>query len=390
MSPIRHRTILLSLAAGNFAVSLSAFVVIGILPFMSRDLDIGPAQAGLFITIYALTYALASPILVSVTGGIARRALLVGALAVVAAAAVLAATATTPTAVFAARVLAAVGGAVFTPVAATVAYGLSRPEQRGKALAAVFIGLQLAQPVGGPIAVVIAQAQGWPTVFLMVLGVTLVALAGLWFSLTEDPPGEVGSLSSLLSVARDRLGLMLVLVTGLHISAMCVVYAFLALVALDWGASIAVAMMLYGLGGILSTLTIGILIPRFGLGRVRGAMLCTQIVLLPLLSLPALGLGTLPSAVFYLIVWSWAALAVSFMVPQQMLLMERRPQFGATLISLNATSNYLGVAIGSALGGLVITQAGVGWLGLAGGLTAIVALLGALLAERLWRNRELP
>lgn len=389
MSPTRYRLTLLSLAAGNFSVSLNAFVVIGILPFMAADLQISPAQAGLFMTVYALTYAITSPLLVSMAGRLSRRRLLIGALAAVALAAVMTAVAASPAVIFAARVLAAMGGGIFTPVAATVAYGLGRPEQRGPALTTVFIGLQLAQPVGGPIAVVVAQAWGWPAVFWVVLAVTLGALAGLWLSLSEEPPVAVSSLSSLRAAARDRLGLALILVTGLHVAAMCAVYAFLALLALAAGGSIALTLVLFGAGGILNSLMIGVLIPRLGLNRVRGAMLLGQVVLLPLFSLPLLGFGPLPTALFYLIVWCWAALAVGLMVPQQMLLMERRPQQSTTLISLNATSNFLGVSAGSALGGLVITQAGLNWLGLVGGLMAVVTLGFAIKAERIWTRRGL-
>ena len=50
-----------------------------------------------------------------------------------------------------ARVLAAVGAGIVTPVAAAVAAGLSPPEGQARALAAVFFGLTLAQVVGVPV-----------------------------------------------------------------------------------------------------------------------------------------------------------------------------------------------------------------------------------------------
>lgn len=390
MSPIRRRVALLSLAAGNFSVGLSAFIVIGILPLLSEELSIAPAQAGLFVTVYALSYAVASPVLVSMSSDLERKSLLLGSLAVIALAAVLAANATTPALLFVARVLAAIGGGVFTPVTATVAYGLSKPEQRGKALATVFIGLQLAQAAGVPIGVFLAQTIGWPAAFWMVLAVTLAALAGLLFNLDGKSPRQVGSVSGLFFLARDHLGMMIVLVTGLHVAAMSIVYAFLALLALASHASIGLTMALFGVGGILNSVMVGFLIPRFGLNRVRAVMLSGQILLLPLLSIPASGLPNLAPAVFYLIVWAWAAMAVGFMVPQQILLMERRPQQGATLISLNATANYLGISIGSAIGGFVIAHAGQDWLGLAGGAMAMITMFSAFLAERLWsRLKEL-
>ncbi len=389
MSPIRRRIALLSLAAGNFSVGLSAFVVIGILPLLSADLNITPAQAGLYVTVYALTYAVASPLLVSMSGNLKRKSLLVGSLAVIAIAAVLAATATTPDVLFVARFLAAIGGGIFTPVTAAVAYSLGGPEQRGTALATVFIGLQLAQAAGVPIGVFLALMLGWPAAFWMVLAVTLTALIGLLFNLDDQPTRQTSSFAILLVAMRDRLGMAFVLITGLHVAAMSIVYAFLALLALASDASIGLTMTLFGIGGILNSVMVGFLIPRYGLKRVRLVMLSGQIFLLPLLSFPVVGLPVLPPEAFYLIVWAWAAMAVGFMVPQQILLMERRPEQGTTLISLNATSNYLGISIGSAIGGFVITHAGQYWLGIAGGAMAVITMFGAVRAERLWSRRSL-
>ena len=112
------------LALGNFAVGTGALVVAGVLPEIARDTGVSDADSGLLITVYAVTYALAAPILGSLTGHMDRRFLLVLAALTIAGANAVAAVSTTFDWLLAARVAAALGAAVFTPAAVATATGL--------------------------------------------------------------------------------------------------------------------------------------------------------------------------------------------------------------------------------------------------------------------------
>jgi predicted MFS family arabinose efflux permease len=50
---------LYALGAGNFIVGIGAFIVIGILAPMLRDLGLSKGEAGALLTVYAIVYALA-------------------------------------------------------------------------------------------------------------------------------------------------------------------------------------------------------------------------------------------------------------------------------------------------------------------------------------------
>ena len=58
------------------------FVIAGLLPDIARATDVTTSSAGQLITIFALVYAVASPILASALGGVERKQLLLGSLAV--------------------------------------------------------------------------------------------------------------------------------------------------------------------------------------------------------------------------------------------------------------------------------------------------------------------
>ncbi|MGB3405977.1 MAG: MFS transporter, partial [Jannaschia sp.] len=61
------------LSGANFVIGMGAFLVIGALGPLARDLELSPARAGWVMTSYALAYAVLSPLLVSATGGLGRR-----------------------------------------------------------------------------------------------------------------------------------------------------------------------------------------------------------------------------------------------------------------------------------------------------------------------------
>ena len=67
------------LAFGVFVVGTGEFVLAGLLPLLSSSLGVSPAVAGQVVTIFALTCALAGPLLTTATGGWNRRTALVAA-----------------------------------------------------------------------------------------------------------------------------------------------------------------------------------------------------------------------------------------------------------------------------------------------------------------------
>lgn len=125
------------LALGTFAIGTGSFVFAGLLGVVAEDLSVSVAAAGQLITLYAIVYAVGSPILVTLTSGVARRRLLILSLAVFAGANVAAVVLPSFGLLLASRVVAACAAAVFTPTTAVVAAALAPPEKRGRALATV-------------------------------------------------------------------------------------------------------------------------------------------------------------------------------------------------------------------------------------------------------------
>lgn len=124
-APARQKFLLLPLAFVNFAVGAGAFLVIGMLSPLAQSLSMSKVQAGWVMSAYALGYALTSPVLIAITGGLRRRTVILTGLAIFVLASLLSAAALTPGYLYAARILAAIGSGMTTPVAAAIAVATS-------------------------------------------------------------------------------------------------------------------------------------------------------------------------------------------------------------------------------------------------------------------------
>lgn len=143
---------LLPLALATFAVGTDAFVMAGLLPAIAADLEVSVPAAGQLVTVFALTLAVAAPILSWLLSPLDRRKVLQLALIVFVVGNV--ATALSPSYPIAllARILTAAGAATITATASSAAVTITPPERRGRAMALVIGGLTLSTALGMPLA----------------------------------------------------------------------------------------------------------------------------------------------------------------------------------------------------------------------------------------------
>lgn len=383
---IRNARVLTAvLAAGNFAIGMGAFVVIGVLSPMAADLGMSKTGAGMVMTVYAISYAVLSPVLVSLVGGVNRRAVLVAALGIFFAASLLAAFAPDAGVLYAARVFAAVGGGLFTPIAASVVFSASPPERRGKALAGVFLGMTLAQALGIPIGSFIGYTLGWQAVFLSVAALTAVTLVLAWRLVPRGMAFAPNSLWTLVEALRDWRSLFSVLVTANLTASAYFVYTFITPLLeerMGFGRDgVALVLLVYGVGAVIGSWMAGLLTDRFGPMRTLIGVALVQAAVMPAFSfLP------MPVWLLLLVTFVWSLSGWSYMIPQQARIVRHRPQRQAVILSLNAACIYVGAAIGSAASGALAERTGLEWLGIAGGVAVLVALAHLLLSEWLVRR----
>ncbi|MFE3448529.1 MFS transporter [Nonomuraea sp. NPDC059194] len=342
------------LAVGTFAVGTDAYVVAGFLPAMARSLHVSESAAGQSATVFAIVYAVLAPVLATVAARVPRRALLVGALLVLAVANLGSALSPGYGWLMASRVLAAFGAAAFTPNAGAVAAALVAPAQRARALAVVVGGLTVATALGVPLGNLADRLLDWRAALAVVALLCLVCAAGVYAVMPALPGNPRVPLRDRLAALR-RPGVVAVLpltVFGLAASYGLYAYAVPLLHALGAGAASEMWMLfLYGAGAVAGNLMAGAAADRYGPVRVLAVGYAALAVTLAVFAW-AVEARWLALAGPLMVVWG--ASTWSHTPAQQLRLISAAPQETAVVVGLNASALYLGIALGTALGGLLL------------------------------------
>jgi predicted MFS family arabinose efflux permease len=357
---------LIVLIAGNFFVATSFMSVSGLLNEIATSLHVSVAQAGLLIAAFALTAAFCAPILATAGSRLDRRKLLTTSMAICAVANLLAAVSQTYGQLMAARVLAALTSAVYTPqVAATVSM-LVNDQERGPSLSKLMMGWAIGSVIGSPLIVLVGTAFGW-RVAIAGIGAASGAVALLvWRAVPANVKVPALNWQRWIQVIRSPALLLLTATTGLNSVGNTLVFSYIAPImkALHGvsGATLAGLYFVHGIGGLTGNLASVPLIQRQGAARVAyvsGLLIAITFALWPLLS-------TWMVAIFAMqLVWSLGA--GGFPSSQQTRLVMVDHSLAAATIAMNSSIGYLGTSVGTTLGAsawLLVGPRYMPWIGL--------------------------
>lgn len=364
------------LALGTFAVGTDAFITAGFLPSMAHSLHVSTSAAGQSVTLFAAAYAILSPILATLTARLPRRALLTAALIVLALANLLSALAPDYPILLLSRVLAAAGAAGYTPNAGAVSAALVPPALRARALAVVIGGLTVATALGVPLGNVAAQWTSWRVALGGVAALAAVCAVCVGVAMPHLPGANRVPLRVRLAVLR-RPGVLSVLpLTALGMSACYVAYAYSVPALENVGVAsngIVLMLFLYGLGAVAGNLLAGQLTDRVGAVRVLYVGYTTMALTFAALAWMSATHTRSLVVLVGVLAFTWGASSWCQTPPQQHRLIAAAPQEAPLVVSLNSSGIYLGIGLGTVIGGVTLSS----------GVTLIYILSAALSAGAL-------
>lgn len=343
---------LLALATGAFGIGITEFAPMGLLPDIAEGLGVSIPAAGLLVSAYALGVMLGAPLMTLATARLNRRTLLIGLMAIFTFGNFLSAIAGDYTILMVARVVTSLNHGAFFGVGSVVAAGVVPPEKRASAVAAMFMGLTLANVIGVPLAPWIGEVFGWRTAFGGIALWGLITMAALRFALPNIGRDEGGNMVAELGVLKRRDVLIALALTTIGSSAMFTVFTYIAPILRDAAGAgtlfVTAMLVIYGLG-----LTIG-----NWLGGVFADRSIDRTLIVSLVGLAAT-LVIFAAAMYQplaaaITIFAWGVATFAIVPPLQMRVMEAASDSPNLASAVNIGAFNLGNAVGAAVGGGVI------------------------------------
>ena len=370
---------LLALALGTFAIGTGSFVFAGLLEGVAADLSVSVGVAGHLVTVFAVTYAVSSPVLVTLAGAVAPRRILFVAMSVFSLANAIAVIAPTFELLLLCRAVAACGAAAFTPTALAVASSLAPPEERGRAISFITGGLTIAFVIGIPLGSLIGTYSSWRMTFVMVALLGAVAALGIrTLPRVESPP--VMSLRERVDTLRQPVVLAALSLTALGLMGAFVLFTYISPLLAEitgfGGTGVSGLLFLFGVSAIFGNILGG-----YGADHIGYARLAMTVLILLFFSLLAFSFLVASSGSALAIPGTFAALAAwgvagfAFTPLQQYRVAQLAPRVRNVALSLNASAIYLGQGVGAGLGALALDYGSLGALGWVGALCVSLALV---------------
>lgn len=369
------------LIASSFMLGMSEFIVVGILPDIAADLKISEVTVGNLVSLFAFVYAPVTPLGSALSARFPRFATHLTLIGIFLAGNLLCAFAPNYAVLVVARIMIALVSGTLVAVAMTYVPDVTTDRFRTKFIAWVFSGFSIASVVGVPVGTWVANTFGWRWAFHMINVLTIMLIVGMVVALPRNSHiVKIGFLPQfrLFFDRRIQLGVLTVVFGA---AASYVFYTYLTPIMRDEvhvpEQYLSVGLVIFGAACLWSNLYGGKLADRG-----RGVEPLTHIR--PIYCAHAVLMASLVVAHWVPVYGALLLLVVlgMFMYLQnsasQVLYMDVASQSHPGSLnlaaSLNSMSFNIGIAIGSAVGGLVNGHFGLTWLGPVGALFLLCAI----------------
>ncbi len=360
----------------SFVMGTSEFIVMGILPDMAVGIGVEYSTVGGLVSVFALSYAVFTPLITGFTGRFGRYRVLMVLAAVFLLSDVLTLFSWDYWSLAMSRVVTAASSGALLSVGMTFVMDLVTPRYRAKAVSWIFAGFSISSVFGVPLGTAMSHALGWRSVFVLILAMGVVAVAVAVRTLPRlGAPEARGGRGGAGRMLRDPRILLGAGVTVFGAMGMYTMYTYITPILEDEigfpDDVVSIGLMAMGAAMLVSNLVSGRIADRGGMRVVRWTYIAEAALLF-----------ILPTAVASAVTGMADLLLIGLMMyffnaSVQVHLMEVAnrdyPEAVTLASSMNPTSFNIGITVGSLVGGAVYDSLGAAELGYAGGAFVLVA-----------------
>ncbi|WP_240411069.1 MFS transporter [Limosilactobacillus vaginalis] len=186
-----------------FMLGCNEYMIVGVLPDIAHQYHDSLSTLGLLVTVFALVYAIFTPIITSLANRWRRHHVLLVLMVVFFIGNTWTALASNFISMLFSRVLTAtVAGAIISIVLVMASFVAPR-EKRASLVSWVFAGFSIASVIGIPIGTVIRTTFSWHDSFWMISGLTIFVFVSLIWLVPKDTPQFKSTLSKQFTLLKD-------------------------------------------------------------------------------------------------------------------------------------------------------------------------------------------
>ncbi|MGM0969038.1 hypothetical protein C2W59_01328 [Bacillus pumilus] len=375
---MKNKTVVYLLALAAFLIGTIEYIITGIIQMVADDLHVTTSAAGLLVTSLALSAAIGAPIVIALTINIDRRKILSWMLMIFILSNFITSVSHSFEMVMMTRILQGISGGTAIVVAMAVATRLVEREKRGTAIGIILMGLSSSLVLGVPIGTFLSSMIGWKALFAAIGLITLIPLIVVYRRIPSMKEQEPVTLRMQLSILKDKRILLAVAVTLFYVGGYSTLFTYLT-PFLQASANLSITeisgiLLLAGICSFLGSSLGGMAADKKGPIFTIFSGIILQIIMLLLLSFVT---GNLVVMVAVIMIWMIATWSTS--PAQQLYLVTLVPKSPDIALSVNTSFIQFGFALGSGVGGIVLSETSILNLSWISAGTVFLALLMTIL-----------
>lgn len=365
---------LVGLTFAVFVFNTSEFMPIGLLTDIATDLNISEARAGLLISVYAWVVAIMSLPLMIKASKMELKRLLLSIIALFVVSHIGSALAEGYYTLMLSRIGVACAHSIFWSIASPLAVRTVPDGKRALALSAIATGSSVAMVVGLPLGRVIGLYVGWRMAFMSIAIISALIFVFILVVFPKLQSRGKFAFRQLPELLHNRVlvgvFIMSVLFATAHYTCYSYIEPFLGKVAAMSPETVTLVLIVFGGSGMLGSIAFS----KYYMANPRRFILA--VTLGPALCMMMLQAATAGMAYTLAVCILWGAMATAFNIAFQDNTIRFAPE-NATSIGMSIFSGIfnLGIGSGAYVGGLVVSQLSIEYIGYAGGAIGIIATL---------------
>lgn len=361
------------LAIGAFAIGMTEFVIMGLLPNIVRDFDVSVSQAGQLITGYALGVAIGGPIIVMLTIKWNRKYLLLALMAIFIVGNIAASFSPNYGFMMTSRIITSLAHGSFFGIGSILAASMVKPEKRASAMALMFMGLSMSNILGVPFGTLIGQNFGWPMTFIIISVIGALALIGIIIFVPMKKETVKSSVLNELKILKEKRLWLTLAVTLFGFSSVFAYFTYISTVLIDVSHVqenlISYLLIIFGIGVTLGNV-VGGKLADWNLNKALKIIFSVFILYFILLYFVQMnGLLMVAGIFFFGLIGFSMSPSLQY---KSTLISQDAPTLASTL---NQSAFNLGNALGAFIGGIVVTNLPVASLSLIAPILTVIGLI---------------